>query len=99
MFRYFSKLLFKPPKQKSKPINRIKLKKLSKAKLNDSANEVLILSSMALIYRGETANKIYFKVIAPQEYPPRESKTEAKDGDIIYFYKDEFNKLEYYEQQ
>lgn len=97
MLRLLKNWLFKASKQNIKPLSRIKVKRLLKAKLNESAEEVLILSSMVLVFRGYTANKIYFRVIVPQEYPPRDSKTEAKNGQIIYFYKDEFENIEYYE--
>jgi hypothetical protein len=95
MIALFKKLFTK--NTPSKPLLRvgqaISTRNIEKAKLTVSSEEVFILSDMWLICQGEKEDRIHFRVAV--NYHPRDSKTEAKNGDEVYFLKDEFLKLKY----
>lgn len=69
----------------------IKIKKLIRGKNIDDKREVYIDKDAELIFVSENEENIFFKVKTNKL--PRDSKTEAKTGDVVYFSLEEFKDI------
>jgi hypothetical protein len=91
MFRYFFKSRYKGDKESPKYNSPIKANRLIKGKLIDSKGEVYIDKDAELHFVSENEKNIFFKVKTNKL--PRDSQTEAKTGDVVYFSLEEFKNI------